>query len=83
MIIYFSGTGNSRYVADILLPRIFFILSTLTLILFGWIMVFSASSVEAINNNQSPFEFLLKQAGLGAVGIFIAIFIWRRLNFSF
>ena len=61
--------------ADILIPRLVFILSTLALLLFGFVMVFSASNVEAINNGQSPFYFLIRQIFFGVVGIAIVLII--------
>lgn len=69
--------------ADILVPRIAFILSTLALVLFGLVMVFSASSVEAIENNASPYSFLIKQLGFCVFGIIGAVIIWRKIPFSF
>ena len=59
--------------ADILITRLVFILSVLALILFGLVMVFSASNVEALNNNESPYSYLLKQIFFDAVGIVAAI----------
>ena len=47
--------------ADILAPRLVFILSVLALLLFGLVMVFSASNVEALNNNENPYSYLFKQ----------------------
>lgn len=68
--------------ADILVPRLVFIISTLVLILFGFVMVFSASNVEAIHNNLSPFHFLIRQVAFGSAGIIIALLIWRKAPFS-
>lgn len=61
--------------ADILVPRLIFILSVLALLLFGLVMVFSASNVEALNNNESPYSYLSKQIIFCLVGVALAIFI--------
>ena len=59
--------------ADILVPRLVFILCVLALLLFGLVMVFSASNVEALNNNENPYSYLIKQIFFVAVGIVAAI----------
>lgn len=59
--------------ADILGPRLVFILSVLSLLLFGLVMVFSASNVEALNNNENPYSYLVKQVLFSGVGIIGAI----------
>ncbi len=61
--------------ADILAPRLVFIISVLALVLFGLVMVFSASNVEALNNDENPYSYLLKQFAFSAVGIVAAIAI--------
>lgn len=60
---------------DILVPRLIFILSVLALLLFGLVMVFSASNVEAINNNDSPYSYLTKQIFFCLIGVGLAIVI--------
>lgn len=61
--------------ANILIPRLIFIIATLGLVLFGLVMVFSASSVEAINNGNDPYYYLVRQAVFAALGIICAIVI--------
>ena len=61
--------------ADILVPRLIFILSVLALLLFGLVMVFSASNVEALNNNESPYSYLSKQILFCVIGVVLAIVI--------
>ena len=68
--------------ADILVPRLVFILSALFLILFGLVMVFSASNVEAINQQDNPYSYLAKQSLFVLIGIFFAIVIWRFIPYS-
>ena len=59
--------------ADILGPRLVFILCVIALLLFGLVMIYSASNVEALNNEQSPFYYVFKQFLYCVGGIFIAI----------
>ena len=60
--------------------------ATVTLVVFGLIMVFSASSVEALLSDQASYSVFLRQlmfAGLGAVGAAVAVHLqvawWKRL----
>ena len=69
--------------ADVLLPRLIFILSTLALLLFGLVMIYSASNAEAIDNGESYYSYLIKQGGFCLVGILIAVFIWKKIPYDF
>lgn len=69
--------------AKILAPRLVLIIVTLALVLFGLVMVFSASSVEAINNNESPFSYLWKQALFCIIGFVGGVVLWRKIPISF
>ena len=53
--------------AEIMGPRILFMLAVMALVLFGLVMVFSASTSEAISEGESPTSFVAKQL-LFAVG---------------
>ena len=60
--------------------------ATVTLVVFGLIMVFSASSVEALLSDQASYSVFLRQlmfAGIGAVGAAVAVHLqvawWKRL----
>lgn len=68
--------------ADILMPRLIFIISVIALILFGLVMVFSASNAEALNNNDSPYSYLIKQGLFCIVGLIGAFILWRIIPFS-
>lgn len=70
-----SKKNNNIDYADVLLPRLIFILSTLALLLFGLVMIYSASNAEAIDNGESYYSYLIKQGGFCLVGILIAVFI--------
>ena len=78
--------ANARGVpADIMLPRVVLIVSAILLVLVGLVMVFSASTVEAIAGEESVFSYVIKQVvfvGLGTVGAalvvrFIPYHAWR------
>ena len=56
-------------------PRTLFTLSTLMLSIFGLVMVFSSSSVQAMENHADPYFFLKKQTfylGFGLVLFWIS-----------
>ncbi|WP_294438299.1 FtsW/RodA/SpoVE family cell cycle protein [uncultured Slackia sp.] len=71
--------------ADIMLPRVVLMVSVILLVLIGLVMVFSASTVEAIADEESVLSYVSKQAifvGIGALGALIVAklmpyHIWR------
>lgn len=71
--------------ADIMLPRILLVVATVLLVLVGLVMVFSASTIEAISQGESIFSYVSKQAifvvvgGLAAFAIakFIPYHVWQ------
>ena len=70
--------------AQILVPRLIFILATVALVVAGLIMVYSASFVEAFTNpkiTDSSFFFKnqLKWAGVGLIALLLAAFISYRI----
>lgn len=67
--------SSDKTSANILIPRLVFIITTLGLVLFGLVMVYSASCVEAVYNNENPLHYLVRQVGFGALGIIGAIVI--------
>ncbi len=50
-------------------PRILFMLAVLALVLIGLVMVFSASTIEAIDEGSSPASFVLKQFMFAVIGL--------------
>lgn len=68
--------------ADILIPRLVFIVSVIALVLFGLVMVFSASCAEALNNNESAYSYLLKQGFFCVIGLGGAYVLWRVIPFN-
>lgn len=53
---------------------------TVLLVLFGLVMVFSASAVVAKERYGSPYSFLIRQAGFAALGLF-AMVVLMRVNY--
>lgn len=59
--------------ARVMGPRILFMLAVLALVLFGLVMVFSASTIEAINEGASPTSYVVKQLGFAVVGVVLCV----------
>lgn len=80
-----SGRGgqtlSERYIAGvparIMRPRLIFMACLFTLVCFGLLMVYSASSVEALHENGSATYFLFRQLGFTIVGMAALVFIAR------
>lgn len=67
---------------NVLLPRLVFLITVLALVLLGLVMVFSASTMEAINDDVSPIYFLRKQLIACAVGVVLAVVLWKAVPSS-
>ena len=82
-----SGRGrqtfSERYIAGvparIMRPRLIFMACLITLVCFGLLMVYSASSVEALHENGSATFFLFRQAAFAGVGVLAMVAIVRVL----
>lgn len=80
-----SGRGGQtfgeRYIAGvparIMRPRLIFMACLFSLVCFGLLMVYSASSVEALHENGSATYFLFRQLGFTIVGMAALVFIAR------
>lgn len=80
-----SGRGGQtfgeRYIAGvparIMRPRLIFMACLFSLVCFGLLMVYSASSVEALHENGSATYFLFRQLGFTIVGMAALEFIAR------
>lgn len=62
--------------------RIVMLLATLALVLLGVVMVYSAGSLEALRDDASPEEYLIKPLVFAAVGIAAGVFAWKVLPYS-
>ena len=76
-----SRTTTSNDV-NVLLPRIVFLLTVLALVLFGLVMVFSAGTMETVEDSVGPFYFLRKQLIAVAIGAVLAVLLWKVIPSS-
>lgn len=59
--------------ANIMMSRVLLLVSTALLVLMGLVMVFSASTVEAISQGGGMFDYVRKQAVFAAVGAVLGL----------
>ena len=61
--------------ASIMVPRVVFLVCSLGLLLFGMVMIYSASSIVGLTSKEygfNPAYFVVRQAGFAALGIVLA-----------
>lgn len=63
--------------ARIMAPRLILIAITAALVCFGFVMIFSASSVKAISESGNPTAYLSRQVFTAAIGLAAAVVIAR------
>lgn len=68
--------------AEFMVPRIIILLSVLALLLLGFVMVYSASSIVAIEEGTSPASYLLRQLGFAVVGIVGCLVLWKVIPYQ-
>ncbi|MDR2721583.1 MAG: putative lipid II flippase FtsW [Coriobacteriaceae bacterium] len=61
--------ATSALSSEVWVPRIFLVLSAFTLLLIGFLMVYSTSSIVAIDEGSAPTYYLVRQLGFAAIGI--------------
>ena len=82
------GAGSSRTEgrtthttsAGIMVPRVVFLVCALGLLLFGMVMIYSASSIVGLTSKEygfNPSYFVVRQAIFAAVGILMAVVLAR------
>ncbi len=70
--------------ARIMRPRLVFIVCLVALVAFGLLMVFSASSVEALKENGDALYYFKRQFGFAAVGsLLCAVISFRAISWNF
>lgn len=74
------GSGSS-VPADIMWPRILILLATFALLLIGFVMVYSASSIVALYEGDSTSSYLIKQLVFAVIGIAGAFVIWKLIPY--
>lgn len=63
-------------------PRLILLLTVLALLLIGFVMIYSASSVSAIVDQESPISYLLDQVKFAAIGIVCAVVLWKFIPYT-
>lgn len=58
-------------------PRLVLLLSVLALVLLGLVMVYSTSSVNAIEGGLSVTYYIVRQLAFTLIGAFLAVLAWR------
>lgn len=61
--------------ARIMRPRLIFIIVVAALVFFGFVMIYSASSVKALSSTGNAAYYLIRQMGCAFAGLLTAIFI--------
>lgn len=66
--------------ARIMRPRLVFIFCLVSICLFGLLMVFSASAVESLKENDNAFYYLIRQGIFMVLGSFLVVFMSGRMG---
>lgn len=78
--------ASSRYAretpANVLGPRLLMLICVLALLLVGFVMVYSSSTVEAISEGQDPASYLIDQLKYAAIGVVCAFLVWRFIPYD-
>ncbi len=76
-----QGKARGPVSAEIMGPRLALLLCTLALLLIGFVMVYSASSIAAIDEGVSHASYLVKQLGFAVVGIAACLVVWKLVPY--
>ena len=60
-----------------MVPRLILLLCTLALVLFGVVMIYSASSVSALSEGSDPLDSLVSQLIFAGIGTCAALVVWK------
>ncbi len=63
--------------AHVLGPRLLLLVTVLALLLIGLVMVYSASTVEALSEGSNPAAYLLDQLKFAVIGVVCALVVWK------
>ena len=61
--------------ADVAVPRLWFVVAVLVLTILGLVMVYSSSTIEALNEEVAASSYFVRQLGIAFVGIILAVVI--------
>ncbi len=73
------GSRGGSIPADIHLARIVILLCVFALMLIGFVMVYSTTSVERINDGGNPVADLMSQVAFAAIGVVVLVVLWKAL----
>lgn len=68
--------------ATIMAPRLILLLCVFILVLIGFVMIYSASSVSALSEGEDPISYLVDQVRFAVIGIVCAVVLWKLLPCS-
>lgn len=77
----FKNRPESGIPAAIMWPRIIILLTTLALVLIGVVMVYSSSSIVALNEGESTEVYLIKQIIYAIAGIIVCVIVWKVIPY--
>lgn len=72
---------NTGVPADILGPRIILMLAVLALVLIGLVMVYSTSSVNAIEEGLSTTHYIVRQVAFTLIGLGLAVVLYKFIPY--
>lgn len=75
-------TGSVFYGSrDVVIPRIMLILAVFALAVIGLVMVYSSSSIEALNEGSDPASYLTKQFAVAVASVVICAVVARGIPY--
>ncbi len=77
-----SSSGKRTPPTQIMVPRLIILLAVFALLLLGFVMVYSASSIVAINEGTSSATYLIKQLGFAAIGAVGCFILWKVIPYG-
>ncbi len=63
-------------------PHVTLLLTVVALVLLGLVMLYSASSIEAISEGSSPAAYVIKQAVFLVIGTVCALIVWKIIPYQ-
>lgn len=78
----FQGRDVNPLATDTNLPRMVLLLVVLALLLLGFVMIFSASSISAISEQTDAYSYLVDQIVFAVIGIGAAFVLWKVLPYQ-
>ncbi len=73
------GNSASSLPADVRAARIALVVAVLGLLLIGFVMVYSTTSVELINDGKDPLSDLASQVEFALIGIVCVVVLWKLI----